>query len=233
MSNGASKKTIFIVLATILSCAFSARAQEPRVDTQFFNGKDLIGWNGDSEFWSVEDETIVGYSVKPFSENQFLWSEVEVTDFYLAIDVRLTPNARNAGIQFRSKRLSTDSNLAFGYQADVGRDVWGRLYHEHGRGRLDWTDRGEQAVKPEHWNRYEILAVGHHIWTAINGKLSVAIHDPTGELSGKIALQMHSGQAQKAEYRVKKLVHHPQLKLVGMSKEQLLKAAKTFTSPKK
>ena len=51
------------------------------------------------------------------------------------------------------------------------------------------------------WNRYEILAVGHKIWTAINGKLCVALEDPKGELSGKISFQVHGGPAQTVLYR--------------------------------
>ena len=47
---------------------------------------------------------------------------------------------------------------------------------------------------------------GHNIWTALNGTLSVAVKDTAGELEGKIAFQIHSGDSQKAEYRVVKLV---------------------------
>ena len=213
---------VVFLLVSCLIPGWSA-SQEPGIETSFFNGRNLAGWQGDMKFWSVQDGVIIGSADKNFDENQFLWSEVEVSDFYLVVDVRLTPNQRNAGIQFRSRRLRPGSNQAFGYQADVGRGVWGRLYHEHGRQRLDWTDRGEKAVKPGAWNRYEILAIKHRIWTAINGKLSVAVEDPDGERNGKIAFQIHSGPAQKVEYRVVKLVHHPEISIAG---RPLLEATK-------
>ncbi|MCH1509148.1 MAG: DUF1080 domain-containing protein, partial [Akkermansiaceae bacterium] len=140
---------------------------EPKIETNFFNGKDLSGWKGEMEFWSVKDGIITGHSGKHVPNNKFLWSDVKVGDFYLSLDVLMPVDNRNAGIQFRSRPLPTKNMQAVGYQADAGKNIWGRLYHEHGRGKLDWTGRGEKAVKPGEWNRYEILAVGNRIWTSI------------------------------------------------------------------
>ncbi|HJN81377.1 MAG TPA: family 16 glycoside hydrolase, partial [Verrucomicrobiota bacterium] len=156
-------------------------------------------------------------------KNEFIWADGEVRDFYLAVDVKLTPDNRNAGIQFRSKKADA-TGQALGYQADVGAGVWGKLYHEHGRGKLDWNNRAAKAVKRDDWNRYEILAVGHKIWTAINGTLCVAIEDPEGELSGKIAFQVHAGPPQTVHYRPVRLVHDPKLELPGLNENQLLDA---------
>jgi hypothetical protein len=146
-----------------------------------------------------------------------------VEDFYLSVEVKIEPDARNAGIQFRSKKVDAHGQ-ALGYQADVGRGVWGKLYHEHGRGSLDSTDRGERAVKPGEWNDYEILAVGPCIWTAINGQLSVAYYDPAGEGSGFIAFQIHSGAPQTVSYKIEKLVRNPKIALAGLEREQLMAA---------
>ncbi len=195
-----------------------------RVDTTFFNGKDLMGWStSQHKYWSVKDNAIVGHSAVNVPKNEFIWADGEVMDFYLAVDVKLKPDGRNAGIQFRSKKVDA-AGQALGYQADIGAGVWGKLYHEHGRGKLDWNDRAAKAVKRDDWNRYEILAVGHKIWTAINGTLCVAIEDPKGELSGKIAFQVHAGPPQTVHYRPVKLVHDPKLELAGLNKKQLLEA---------
>ena len=86
--------------------------------SEFFNGKDLTGWSGNDGFWSVKDGAIVGHSDHPVAKNEFIWSEVEVRDFHLVVDVRLTPNNRNAGIQFRSKKTN-EHGQAHGYQADA------------------------------------------------------------------------------------------------------------------
>lgn len=222
-------------LSFVLSLTISAllavhrcEAQGPHVEAEFFNRLNLTGWVGEMECWSVRDGVIAGHCDDELPNNKFLWSDVEVGDFYLSVDVRMPQDDRNAGIQFRSTRTPTKNLQAVGYQADAGKNVWGRLYHEEGRGKLDWTGRGEAAVKPGNWNRYEILAVGHHIWTAINGTLSVAVHDPGGELRGHIALQIHSGQPQTVEYRINELVHDPDVALAGMTKEQLVAAARTI-----
>lgn len=190
----------------------------------FFNGADLSGWSAaEMKYWSVKDGVIIGHSEANVAKNEFLWSEVEVKDFYLVLDVKLTPPNRNAGIQFRSKPINAHGQ-ALGYQADVGGGVWGKLYHEHGRKKLDWNNRGDKAVKHGEWNRYEILAVGHKIWTALNDTLCVAIDDTKGELSGKIALQIHSGPPQRVEYRIIKLVHNPPIQLARHSRADLLAA---------
>ncbi len=192
-------------------------------DKHFFNGKSLAGWRGNMEYWKVEDTAIASRGDKEIPRNEFLWSDVEVRDFYLVVDVKLEPNSSNAGIQFRSKSID-DHGQALGYQADVGEGFWGRLYHEHGRGKLDWTDAAEKAVKPGEWNRYEILAVGPAIWTAINGKLGAAYLDLSedAESSGQIAVQIHSGPPQNVRYRIDKLVHNPKVELAGMAAEELI-----------
>lgn len=218
-----------LILFLLFACASTAQA-EPKLEENFFNGKDLNGWKGEMEFWSVKDGVIVGNSDKNLSNNKFLWSDIEVGDFYLSLDVRMPKDDRNAGIQFRSQPTDTSNLQAVGYQADAGKNVWGRLYHEHGRCKLDWRDRGEKAVKPGEWNRYEIMAVGNRIWTAINGQMAVSINDLAGgEKRGFIALQIHSGQAQTVEYKINKLVHNPKVELEGMSEAELIQEADAKT----
>lgn len=208
----------------VLSGAVMASAAKPRLDANFFNGSDLSGWTAaNMKYWSVKDGVITGYAEANVPRNEFLWSAVEVKDFLLVVDVRLTPANRNAGIQFRSKPANAHGQ-AVGYQADVGGGVWGKLYHEHGRGKLDWNNRADKIVKHGEWNRYEILAVGHRVWTALNGTLCVAIDDPQGEFAGRIALQIHSGPPQQVQYRIVKLVHDPAMELAGHKREELLAA---------
>ncbi len=201
-------------------------------DKRFFNGKDLAKWDGDPKYWRCEEGVLVGQSKKPLKRNGFIWSEIEVRDFYLAFDVLLEPNTANSGVQFRSKKIN-EHGQAKGYQADIGKDVWGRLYHEQGRGKLDWKDRAEKALKPGEWNRYEILAVGPAIWTAINGTLGVAFLDldAVDERSGGIALQVHAGPAFKVQYRFDKLVHDPAVTLGGLKPEALI--PELFAAPAK
>ncbi|MCP4772648.1 MAG: DUF1080 domain-containing protein, partial [Planctomycetaceae bacterium] len=187
---------ILIVVGLLLGC--DLYAQQVAV-SPFFNGKDLTGWQGNHEYWSVNDGVIVAKSTKQTLQNELLWSTMEVKDFYLAIDVRLTPYNRNGGIHFRSKPNS-DRSGGIGYQADMGHiaghgNLWGRLYDVGGRGKLDWNTHGVKVVKSGEWNRYEILVVGHRIWTSVNGTLCTAIEDPAGKISGQIGLELNQGLA--------------------------------------
>jgi Hypothetical protein len=210
---------LFVAFLPLVYAAESTKGDKPQPDATFFNGKDLTGWSAsEMKYWSVKNGAIMGHSAVKVPGNKFIWADGEVENFYLVVEVKLTPDNRNAGIQFRSKKANA-SGQAVGYQADVGTGVWGKLYHEHGRGKLDWNNNAVGAVKPDDWNRYEILVVGHKIWTAINGKLCVALEDPKGELSGKISFQIHGGPAQTVHYRNPTLVHNPKIALEKANRE--------------
>jgi len=211
-------KPTALLISLFIIHALSAAA--PRPDSSFFNGRDLDGWKGNDGYWSVKDGIIVGHSDTQVSRSEFLWSEIPVGDFHLTVDVKLTPAKRNSGIQFRSKAIN-DHGQARGYQADIGGGNWGKLYHEHGRKKLDWNDKAKDAVKHDEWNRHEILAVGDRIWTAVNGTLCTAIKDPAGERSGQIALQIHGGPPQTVRFRNPILTHNPKVELAGMNETQL------------
>ena len=210
---------LLVVLLTAAAAVAPAAWAE-----DLFAGADLKTWRGSPELWRFENGELIGLATERVPRNEFLYAPEPVGDFHLSVEVKLVPNRLNAGIQFRSSRL--ENGHAVGYQADIGRGVWGRLYHEHGRGQLDWTDAGEGHVRPGEWNRYEILAVGHRIWTAINGQLSVATLDEAGELDGLLAFQIHSGPPQEVRFRDAKLTRDPVVELAGMDEAALEEALK-------
>ncbi|WP_231749432.1 PVC-type heme-binding CxxCH protein [Tautonia plasticadhaerens] len=168
-------------------------------DTGFmlFNGKDLTGWVGDPDLWGVEDGAIVGRT-DGLDHNEFLKSELVAGDFRLTLDVKLTPNSENSGIQFRGEALP-DGEVK-GYQADMGAGWWGKLYEELGRGLL-WDESGEEHIRPGEWNTYEIVARGSKIETSLNGEKCVDLDDPEGARRGIFALQLHSGGPMEVRFR--------------------------------
>jgi hypothetical protein len=129
-------------------------------------------------------------------------SDLAVEDFRLACEVKLTPNAANSGIQFRSEPLP-DGEVR-GYQADMGAGWWGKLYEEQGRGLL-WDRSGEAHLKPEEWNQYELVAIDGHVRTFLNGKPCVDLEDPEGARRGILALQVHSGGPTEVRFKNFKL----------------------------
>jgi putative membrane-bound dehydrogenase-like protein len=167
----------------------------------FFNGKDLSGWDGDAKLWSVENGEIVGKS-PGIKKNEFLKSHVTANDFKLSLKVKLTPNKENSGVQFRSEPLP-DGEMK-GPQADVGLGWWGKLYEESGRGVLS-QGAGEKHVRADDWNEYVILAEGSRVKTWINGVLSVDIDDGKMSRRGIFGLQIHAGGSMEVRFKDIKL----------------------------
>ena len=69
-----------------------------------FNGKDLSGWEGNPDLWSVVDGTIQGKTSKehPANPNTFLiFKAGTVKDFEL--HAKFILQNHNSGIQYRSK----------------------------------------------------------------------------------------------------------------------------------
>lgn len=104
-----------------------------------FNGKDLAGWEGNPQLWSVKDGAITGQTTaeRPTKGNTFLiWTGGEVADFELRLAYRITPNNEkgfaNSGIQYRSKVFDKQNWVVGGYQADLeaGPTYSGILYEE-------------------------------------------------------------------------------------------------------
>jgi hypothetical protein len=117
-------------------------------EKQLFNGKDLTGWEGRKDLWSVKDGAITGQTLpdKPIKNNTFLVWEGEVADFELTFKYRIV--AGNSGMQYRSKVVSQNDEtgpIVGGYQADfeAGKTYSGINYEERGRGIL--ALRGERT----------------------------------------------------------------------------------------
>ena len=170
--------------------------------SNFFNGKDLAGWSGDTELWSVENGEIVGRT-GGLKYNTFLMSDLAAKDFKLTLEVKLVGDEGNSGVQFRSESLHGFEEMR-GYQADIGVGWWGKLYEENGRALL-WEKSGEKFVKKGEWNKYEVEAIGGHVRTWLNGQLCVDYDDLGGKREGVFALQLHAGGPTEVRYRNIKL----------------------------
>lgn len=139
-------KSITTCALTFLACTVAFAGEK-----QLFNGKDLSGWEGHADFWSVEDGAITGRTSKekPTAGNTFLvWKDGEVDDFELTFRYKFAAGSTsgNSGVQYRSKLVDAAKFVVSGYQADfeVGAKYSGILYEEKARGIL--ALRG-QAVK--------------------------------------------------------------------------------------
>src|SRR5688572_13959289 len=104
------------VLVALVSVAF---AQAPKSETkELFDGKTLDGWNGDKNYWSVEDGAITGRTTpeKKLKHNTFLiWKGGKLKDFELKLKYKLASG--NSGVQYRSH--DDGGHRVSGYQADI------------------------------------------------------------------------------------------------------------------
>jgi hypothetical protein len=204
-----------LMLALALCGSLTVRAAEMEEGFQsVFNGKDLSGWNGNAEIWSVQDGAITGVTkAEPkLTHNTFLvYTNGEFADFELRLSYRIVKG--NSGIQYRSRvlRQGQFGPIVGGYQADfeAGSTYSGILYEEQGRGIL--AQRGQKtiirsegdkpkvevvgavgasaeiqaAIKSEDWNDYVVIAKGNHLQHYINGKLSVDVTDEDAAKAAK------------------------------------------------
>ncbi|HTM51036.1 MAG TPA: DUF1080 domain-containing protein [Bryobacteraceae bacterium] len=183
-----------------------------------FNGRNMDGWEGDPERWSVNEGILTGSSDgRPFKVNTFLIHKGTYSNFILKADIKLRNH--NSGIQFRSEQLPGAGWMVRGYQADASeageeKSAWGNLYEERLRGRnaMKTPDEGWKVAKAIYhrgdWNSYEILADGDHIRLTLNGVVTLDMHDSAFS-SGIIALQLHAGPEMKVEFRNLKLKRLP------------------------
>src|ERR1051325_8738957 len=90
-----------------------------------FNGRDLTGWDGNPELWSVVDGAITGRTTadKPLKINTFLvWKGGPVRDFELRLKFRFSSDSiksGNSGVQYRSRLVDPTNWVVAGYQADM------------------------------------------------------------------------------------------------------------------
>ena len=193
-----------------------------------FDGKTLSGWDGDPQFWRVEDGSIVGQTTteKQPKQNTFLiWRGGQPANFELKLEYRLT--GFNSGIQFRSVELPDLKWAMKGYQADMDGEqrYTGQIYEERGRGFLAMRGQftyiadgkkpgvvgslGDNAalkefIKGSDWNQLHLIARGNTLIQILNGHvMSMLIDDDkTGrKMEGLIGIQVHLGPPMKIEVK--------------------------------
>jgi hypothetical protein len=197
----------------IIYLLFSSNSCTEQTSTSFqslFDGQTFKGWEGDKEFFRIQDQAIVAGALdREIPLNQFLCTENEYENFELRLKVKFNSKENNGGIQFRSSRIP-DHHEVIGYQADVGSTsagyVWGGLYDESRRNKfLVEPDREllESILNPEDWNNYLIRCDGDQINFWINNELVMRYQEVDEGIanSGIICVQIHSGLPSEAWYK--------------------------------
>jgi hypothetical protein len=175
-----------------------------------FDGKTFRGWEGDTlHTWRIDHGAIVGGSLnETVPHNNFLCTKRNYANFTLRLKVKLVGKSGfiNAGVQFRSQRLTNPSHEMIGYQADVGPGYWGSLYDESRRHKTLMAPDStavSRLVKVNDWNEMEIRCESRHIRLYLNGKQTVDYTEGDESLpqEGLIGLQVHGGGKVEVYYK--------------------------------
>jgi hypothetical protein len=190
---------------------------------QLFNGKDLTGWEGHPERWSVKDGVIVGKNEDEVKVSTYLLTKRKFTDFRIVAKVKLVRSEMHSGIAFwgRNAPEHGDRYTYAGHLVMFPSD-WG-LYDLFGRNGLPVDGKPAKAVGKQHdWNDLEILAQGNRIRVVVNGRQVVDWRDPEPKriLEAPIGLQLHANKVPQ-EVQFKELV------LTTFPKDELLTLKET------
>jgi hypothetical protein len=224
-----TRRLAMVAVAVLGVAAGSVWADPPEGFKSLFNGKDLTGWDGSKDFWSVQDGAITGETTKekPTKGNTFIiWRKGQPSDFELRFEFRMVGG--NSGVQYRSFELEKVGKwVCGGYQYDMdAADQWtGGIYAERDRGivcirgqktvlgddhkpkvvgSVGDKDELKKLIKKEDWNEGRIVAKGFRFVQSLNGTVACEMTDEDKEMrrkDGIIALQLHAGAPMKVQFR--------------------------------
>jgi hypothetical protein len=217
-------------VVAILALAVPASAQDkqaqapvipPRKGTseaiKLFNGKDLDGWEGFDEYWSVQDGVIVGKNKGEVKVSTYLLTKRKFSDFRLLATVKLVESEMHSGIALWGRVIPEKGKYTYQGHLVMFPSGWG-LYDLFRRNDLGVDGAPAKKVGKQHdWNQLEILAQGNRIRLVVNGTQVMDWHDPKPDLikEGPIGLQLHSNTVpQEVRFKNLELETFPEEKLI-------------------
>ncbi|WP_157606186.1 3-keto-disaccharide hydrolase [Schlesneria paludicola] len=185
---------------------------------EIFNGKDLKGWIGHTQYWSVEDGVITGKNTDEVKVSNYLLTERQFTDFRFVFDFKLAESEMHSGIAMWG-RIAPDHGDEYTYAGHLVMFPSGYGFYDlYGRKMIHQNIEIAKTVNKQHdWNTYEILAQGNRIRFVANGKLISDWREPEPQFikAAPIGLQLHSN-------KVPQIVQFKNLKLEAFPEDKLL-----------
>ncbi len=222
------------VVGLIVSLATTTNAQEKkeapvvppregkREKVQIFNGKDLTGWVGHEQYWSVKDGAITGKNTEPVPVSTYLLTERKFSDFRLVFESKLVTSEMHSGIAMWG-RLAPEQKDKFTYAGHLVMYPSGYGFYDlYGRQMLHQNaDKAKSVGKQHDWNKMEILAQGNRIRFVLNGTLISDWREPEPDRikEAPIGLQLHSNkEPQELQWKGLELETFPEDKLLTVKK---------------
>jgi Domain of Unknown Function (DUF1080) len=176
-----------------------AKSDDP--STSFFDGKDLMAWDGEPGVWHVENGTITASFPAGRMQSAWLCSRRKYKDFDLMFRATLADAVNDCGVQFRSHASNADKRQIAGPACAIyGKDAspehrTGSLVIEPG-GKVEKAPpakRVETFVEPGE-NHFRIRCQGKHILIEVNGIKMVNGEFPSLPDEGIIAWKIDAGR---------------------------------------
>jgi hypothetical protein len=191
---------------------------------QLFNGKDLTGWVGHKNLWSVEDGVIIGKNTEPIKVSTYLLTEKKFSDFRLVFEFKLAKSEMHSGIAMWG-RNAPDKGDPHTYAGHLVMFPSGYGFYDlFGRAGIHNNAAAAQKVGKQHdWNKMEILAQGNRIRFVLNGVLISDWREPKPELikEAPIGLQLHSNSVpQEVQFKGLVLETFPEDKLTTVKSDK-------------
>jgi len=190
---------------------------------KLFNGKDLEGWEGYTDLWSVKDGVIIAKNTAPLKFSTYLLTKQKFTDFRLKFAAKLAESEMHSGVAFWGEvrpSVSKDPEKDRTKYTYAGHLVmfpsgWG-MYDLFGRNGLPVDGGPARKVGKQHdWNDIDVVAQGNRVRVVANGVLVVDWRDPEPDRikEGPIGLQLHSNNVpQEMQFKGLVLTTFPEVK---------------------
>ena len=240
------KVLLLLIASSLPLAAMPVSAQAPPVSAStedaakpgpdgmvtLFNGRDLTGWKGDPQYWSVQDGALTGVTDGTLKMNRFItWTGGRVRNFDLTVKVKVTAGG-NSGLQYRSVMVpETGPDILKGYQCDVvanPSEYNGMLYEEKGRRILCYSGQkvivapdGQpwitgmmpvQKFAPDEWHEFRVRVLANHHQHWIDGYMTADVIDLDEKgraLEGVFGTQVHVGPPMRIQYKDFKMKQLP------------------------
>jgi len=165
--------TFLMIGLLIISLPTLVSGQKKNDFVSIFDGKTLNGWEGNANYWRVENGSIVGEITadKLLKANTFLiWRGGTPKDFELKLEFKISKEG-NSGINYRSEQITEVPFALKGYQADIDGMIYytGQNYEERGRTTLAYRGQTTKIssggkgsavkdnVKNNAWTKVEVV----------------------------------------------------------------------------